>query len=139
VILESMQYGGERHAATDRACWSSSAWKAGYRRLNEPLSDLLRTPTRTSRKGCKVHRFHRICCFLIMRFDKISLTALSTNAVEIGSPSCRRRPHQRATVCMKIFDQIGNLPSGGDCAAHVADVNGVKPVHQFRQAAEAGA
>ena len=61
-------------------------------RLNEPQSVLLRTATRTSRKGCTVHLFHRICCFLIMRFDKISLTALSTKAVEIGRPSWRRRP-----------------------------------------------
>jgi hypothetical protein len=43
-------------------------------------------------KGCTVHLFHRICCFLIMRFERISLTALSTNAVEIGSRSRRRRP-----------------------------------------------
>jgi hypothetical protein len=47
--------------------------------------------------------------------------------------------HQRATVCMQIFDQIDNMPSGGNCAAHVTDVNGVKPVRQFRQATEARA
>jgi hypothetical protein len=40
---------------------------------------------------------------------------------------------------MKIFDQIGNMPSGCNCAAHVADMNGVKPVRQFRQAPEARA
>jgi len=39
---------------------------------------------------------------------------------------------------MKIFDEIGNMPSGGDCAARVVDVNGVKPVRQFRQAPETG-
>jgi hypothetical protein len=37
-------------------------------------------------KGCTVILFHRICCFLFMRLATISLTALSTNAVEIGSP-----------------------------------------------------
>jgi hypothetical protein len=39
----------------------------------------------------------RICCFLIMRFDRISLTALSTKAVEIGDLSCRRRLRRRST------------------------------------------
>ena len=62
------------------------------RRLNEPCSVPLRTAVRTSRKGCTVHLFHRICCFLIMRFDTISLTALSTKAVEMGSRAWRRCP-----------------------------------------------
>jgi len=44
--------------------------------------------------------------------------------------------HQRTTVGMKKFNQIGNMPSGGNCAAHVADVNGVKPVRQLRHAPE---
>ena len=34
----------------------------------------------------------RICCFLIIRRDTISFTALSTNAVEMGSPGRRRAP-----------------------------------------------
>jgi hypothetical protein len=34
--------------------------------------------------------FQRICCFLFMRLAMISLTALSTDAVEIGSPRRRR-------------------------------------------------
>ena len=42
--------------------------------------------TRTSRNGWTVHLFQRICCFLIIRRDTISFTALSTNAVEMGSP-----------------------------------------------------
>ena len=39
-----------------------------------------------------LHRclFQRICCFLFMRLAMISLTELSTNAVEIGSPFRRR-------------------------------------------------
>ena len=40
--------------------------------------------------GCTVVRFQRICCFLFMRLATISLTALSTKAVEIGSPRRRR-------------------------------------------------
>ena len=48
------------------------------------------TAVRTLRKGYTVALFHRICCFLLMRLATISLTALSTNAVEIGSPRrCR--------------------------------------------------
>jgi hypothetical protein len=34
-----------------------------------------------------VHLFHLTCCFLVMRYEKISLTAFSTNAVEIGGRS----------------------------------------------------
>jgi hypothetical protein len=33
----------------------------------------------TSRKLWTVYRFHRICCFFIIRFATISLTADSTN------------------------------------------------------------
>src|SRR4051812_47283344 len=46
---------------------------------------------RTSRKGCTVALFQRICCALFMRLATIALTALSTNAVEIGSPRRTRR------------------------------------------------
>jgi hypothetical protein len=42
------------------------------------------TAVRTSRKGCTVALFQRICCALVMRLATIALTALSTNAVEIG-------------------------------------------------------
>jgi hypothetical protein len=42
------------------------------------------TATRTSRNGCTVHLFQRICCFLIMRWATISFIALSTKAVELG-------------------------------------------------------
>src|SRR5215212_8848592 len=45
---------------------------------------------RTSRKGCTLARLQRICCLLFRRLATISLTALSTNAVEIGSPRRRR-------------------------------------------------
>ena len=45
---------------------------------------------RTSRKGCTVALFQRICCLLFMRLAMISLTELSTNAVEIASPHRRR-------------------------------------------------
>ena len=38
---------------------------------------------RTSRKLWTVCRFQRICCFLTVRFATISLTADSTNPVEI--------------------------------------------------------
>jgi len=43
-------------------------------------------------EGLRGPSVHRICCFLIIRFDRISLTALSTKAVEIGCRSWRRRP-----------------------------------------------
>jgi hypothetical protein len=54
------------------------------------LERLVSTAVRTSKKGCTVVLFHRICCFLFMRLATISLTALSTNAVEINSPRRRR-------------------------------------------------
>ena len=52
-----------------------------------PLFDAVRT----SRKLCTVALFQRICCFLFMRLAMISLTELSTKAVEIASPRRRRR------------------------------------------------
>jgi hypothetical protein len=39
---------------------------------------------RTSKNLWTVYRFHLICCFLTIRFAMISLTADSTNPVEIG-------------------------------------------------------
>jgi hypothetical protein len=50
------------------------------------LERVFSTALSTSRKGCTVTLFQRICCFLFMRLATISLTALSTNAVEMGSP-----------------------------------------------------
>ncbi len=52
-----------------------------------------------------VHLFHLTCCFLVMRYERISLTALSTNAVEIGGRSRRRRP--------RIIDVMA--PAVGEC------------------------
>ena len=49
-----------------------------------------RVPAHVYLMGCTVARLQRICCFLFMRLATILLTALSTNAVEIGSP-CRHR------------------------------------------------
>ena len=42
------------------------------------------------KEGLYRHPVQRICCFLFMRLATISLTALSTKAVEIGSPHRRR-------------------------------------------------
>jgi hypothetical protein len=39
---------------------------------------------------CTVAPFRRICCLLFMRLVTISLTALSTDSVEIGSPFRRQ-------------------------------------------------
>ena len=52
----------------------------------------LSTATRTVRNGWTVSRFHRICCFLIIRLAMISFTADSANAVEIGTPALWRVP-----------------------------------------------
>jgi len=57
----------------------------------EALARSTKTEHRQGR-GWMVHLFHLTCCFLVMRYEKISLTALSTNAVEIGGRSRRRRP-----------------------------------------------
>jgi hypothetical protein len=43
-----------------------------------------------NRDGALSALFQRICCFLFMRLAMISLTELSTKAVEIGSPFRRR-------------------------------------------------
>jgi len=63
---------------------------------------------------------------------RISLTALSTKARHAGAV------HQHVAINRKVFDEIADMPSGGNCAAHVADVNVVKPVRQFRRAPETG-
>ena len=79
---------GHNHAAAAGA-WSSFAGrgrKPGWRRRKACSSVPFNTAVRTSRKGCTVARLQRICCALFMRLATTSLTALSTNAVEIGSP-----------------------------------------------------
>jgi len=53
------------------------------RRLENPPS-----PATERRLLLTAKRFHTVC----LRYEKISLTALSTNAVEIGGRSRRRRP-----------------------------------------------
>jgi hypothetical protein len=58
----------------------------------------------TSRKDCTVVLVQRICCVLLMRLAMISLTALSTNAVEIGSP---RRRRAAATVPRSHAQGVG--------------------------------
>jgi hypothetical protein len=72
--------------------------------LNEPSSVLLRTAMRASRKGCTVHRFQRICRFLIMRFDRI-MTAPSTKAVR-PTHNCRRE-----IFAMIRKDQFAAIPA----------------------------
>ena len=57
---------------------------------NTHSSVLFSAAVRTSRKGCTLVLFQRICCFLFIRLATISLIALSTNAVEIGSSRRRR-------------------------------------------------
>src|SRR5271165_6375308 len=58
---------------------------------------------RRGRKDCTVVLFRRICCFLTMRLAMISLTALSTNAVEIGfPPSLGTVVHQRVPVALEV-------------------------------------
>jgi hypothetical protein len=90
-----------------------------------------------SRKGCAVLRFRRICGFLITRFERISLTALSTKSVvrHVGAA----HSSQRVTAGMKIFGQIADMPPGGRRTPDIADVTEVEPIRQFRQAAETGA
>jgi hypothetical protein len=61
----------------------------------------------TSRKDWRVHLFHLICCFLITRFGKISLTALSTKAG--GSPA-----GPKMTKSMReIFDSLAECGDRG--------------------------
>ena len=69
------------------------------------------TAVRTSRKGCTVALFQRICCFLFMRLAMISLTALSTNAVEIGSPCPTPGGvvHQRPLVALEVAQQFAGV------------------------------
>jgi hypothetical protein len=92
---------------------------------------------RTARTGCTVHRFQCICCFLIMRFDRISVD----RAFDEGGrnwQSCRRRPSftKGALVGMKIFNQIIDVPSSGDCASDVANLPAGEPIRQLSQAPE---
>ena len=59
----------------------------GTATLSKPLAPKGRTAVKLPKlKDCTVARFQRICCALFMRLATIALTALSTNAVEIGSP-----------------------------------------------------
>jgi hypothetical protein len=64
------------------------------------------TAVRASRKDCTVVLFQCICCFLFMRLAMISLTALSTNAVEIEGVSFVSAyiPHTRARLPLSSFD-----------------------------------
>src|SRR4051794_5749494 len=78
------------HAAAAVALALSAGRKPEYCRRKASSSVPFSTAVRTSRKGCTVALFQRICCALVMRLATIALTALSTNAVEIGSPRRRR-------------------------------------------------
>jgi len=90
--LECIQnLGGGDHAAAVIDLRSSLAGqKPGWRWRNASSSASCSTAIRTSEKGCTVIRFQRICCLLCIRLATISLTALSTNAVEIAAPPPRR-------------------------------------------------
>src|SRR3954451_20363493 len=78
------------HAAAAVALASVAGRKPEYCRRKASSSVPFSTAVRPSRKGCTVARFQRICCALFRRLATISLTALSTNAVAIGSPRRRR-------------------------------------------------
>src|SRR6185503_16129573 len=83
---ESMQNRGGRSGC----CWKRLVIVGGpearIAMAEGVLSVSFSTAVRTSRKGCTLARFQRICCLLFRRLATIALTALSTNAGEIGSP-----------------------------------------------------
>src|SRR3954452_19215823 len=93
------------------------------------------TAVRTSRKGCTVALVQRICCALVMRLATISLTALSTNAVEIGSPG--RVGHQRIPVAFEVAQQIGDVSLEAADAGHLASGLASRPAAQGRELAPA--
>jgi hypothetical protein len=64
-----------------------------------------------SRNGCTVALFHLICCFLFMRLATISLTALSTNAVEKGfvAPTPGSVVDQCVLVALKVTEQLADV------------------------------
>jgi hypothetical protein len=67
----------------------AKAWIAMVEGILERLVQRRGTNVVEARHG---HPVQRIRCFLFTRLATISLTALSTNAVEIGSPRRRRAP-----------------------------------------------
>src|SRR4051794_17552936 len=90
---------GENESMQNRGGRSGCCWKrlvivggpeARIAMAEGVLSVSFSTAVRTSRKGCTLALLQRICCLLFRRLATISLTALSTNAVEIGSPRRRR-------------------------------------------------
>lgn len=83
--------------------------------------------TRTSRNGCTVDLFQRFCCFLITRRAMISLIALSTMPVEIGSPMARPIGHQRRLVRLEIDDQIMKMVPQCSDTLDVADAPDLSP------------
>ncbi|MEA2730922.1 MAG: hypothetical protein QOD93_5196 [Acetobacteraceae bacterium] len=64
--------------------------------------------------------FQRICCFLFMRLAMISLTALSTNAVEIGSPfpAPGGVMDQRSLVPLEVGQQLADVVFQAPDASH---------------------
>jgi hypothetical protein len=69
---------------------TSSAFRGGIAPAEGIFEHVIQHGSAHLKKGCTAILFQRICCFLFIRLATISLTALSTNAVEIGSPCCRR-------------------------------------------------
>src|SRR3954447_17465808 len=103
------------------------------------------TTVRTSRKGCMVALFQRICCFLAMRLATISSTALSTNAVEmvdralderrrdgLAAPATGGVVHQGRPVALEVAQQLN------DASPEAADAGRVARVLARRPAAQGG-
>ncbi len=61
--------------------------EAGIATTEDVLERIVRHRCSHVEEGRTVGLFQRICCFLFMHLAMISLTELSTNAVEIGSPA----------------------------------------------------
>jgi hypothetical protein len=86
------------------------------------------TATRTSRNGCTVHLFQRICCFLAIRRATISLIAL----VAMGDVANVRAdcPHAQPDCLIKLADvyrwtkakSIADVEGGGTLRHHLRDL-----------------
>src|SRR3954463_8228782 len=88
------------------------------------------TAVRTSKKGCTVALFQRICCALFMRLATISFTALST-------PPSGRVGHQRTLIAFEVAQQIADAPLHPVQASHVAHGLASRPAAQGRELAPA--
>src|SRR3954454_13782855 len=89
------------------------------------------TAVRTSRKGCTVALFQRICCALFMRLATIALTALHERRRDrLTTPAPGRVGHQRAPVALEVAQQVADVSLEAADAGHVTHGLAPRPAAQ---------